>query len=815
MKFSERWLRDWVDPGIDTAALADQLTRAGLEVDSIEPVAGGPDGLPGVVVAEVVECRPHPNADRLKVCVVDPGDGGRVEVVCGAPNARAGMRGVLARPGARIGDGTKVRRSRIRGTRSEGMLLSMRELGIGEDHDGIIDLAADAPPGTEVFALLGLDDSTIEVSITPDRGDCLSLAGIAREVGAINRLPAVGPEPGGVASTIEDRLPVELEAPEGCARYAGRVVRGIDPRAGTPLWMSERLRRSTVRLVSPVVDVTNYVMLELGQPLHAFDLGRLEGGIKVRRGRAGETLTLLDEREVELDAAALVIADHRRAVALAGIMGGLASAVSGATRDVFLESAWFSPADLMGRARSYRLNTDASQRFERGVDPTLQRIALERATRLLVEICGGEPGPVVDVSAPEHLPRRAAVRLRAKRIERLLGMEVAAEEVEGGLTHLGMDVVAGADGWSVTPPPHRFDISIEEDLIEEVVRLVGYDRVPAVEIEGTVRPAADRESSLSLPRIRRLMVDRGYHEAVTYSFVDPGLQSLLDPGVPPVRLANPISSELSVMRTHAWMGLCGALLRNVNRQERRIRLFETGLRFRRDPDLTKRIGDPRNWGDRGRDQVADIDQERFLAAAVTGPVAPEQWGGHARDADFFDLKSDVEALLDLTGQPDRFSFVPHAHPALHSAQTAAIRCDGDDVGVIGALHPRVRHELGLTAPVFVFEIALAALGGARIPSFESVSRFPAVRRDIALVVGERVPAGEILDGVRRRAPEALKETTVFDVYRGESVATGKKSVAIGLTFRSDSRTLGDGEVDRFVEGIVQGLASEFGAELRG
>ena len=814
MKFNESWLREWVDPeGVDAAELAEQLTRVGLEVDSVEPAAA-PDGFSGVVVAEVLESRPHPNADRLKLCVVDPGEGDRVEVVCGAPNARAGMRAALAKPGARIASGVKVRRAKIRGTASEGMLLSMRELGLGDEHDGIVELDPAAPPGADIFGVLGLDDSIFDLGVTPDRGDCLCIAGIAREIGAINRLPARGPAPDPVAPAIEDRLPVALEAPEGCARYAGRVLRGLDPAAKTPLWMSERLRRCGVRAVSPVVDVTNYVMLELGQPLHAFDLHRLEGGIRIRRAREGERLTLLDERQVELRPSTLVIADHRRPVALAGIMGGLDTAVSEATRDVFLESAWFSPSGLMGEPRHYRLNTDASHRFERGVDPSLQRDAIERATRLLLEIAGGRPGPIVDEREPSHLPEPSAIRLRADRIERVIGMELPAGEVAGGLRRLGMEVVETEGGWSVTPPTHRFDIAIEEDLIEEVVRLVGYDRVPPVEIEGTVRPGGESETGVPVARLRRVLVDQGYQEAVTYSFVDPALQSLLDPDVPPIRLSNPISPELSVMRTHLWMGLAGALVRNFNRQERRVRLFETGLRFRRNPGLRARVGDVEGWGDRGRDQVADVDQERCIAAVAMGPTHPEQWGSAAREVDFFDLKSDVEALLGLTGQPARFSFSPFAHPALHPAQAAAIH-DGDEpVGLLGALHPRVRRALGLPAPVIVFEIALAALSSARIPGYVPVSRFPSVRRDISVIVDDGVAVDRILDGIRRRSPATLNDTAVFDLYRGEGIGPGKKSVAIGLTFRSDSRTLDDKEVDELIEIIVAGLEADLGAALR-
>ena len=813
MRFNEGWLREWVDPPVDTRALAEQLTRAGLEVDSVEP-AVDPGAFAGVVVAEVLACGPHPNADRLKLCVVDPGRGDPVEVVCGAPNARAGMRAVLAPPGSRIGGGVKVRRAKIRGIASQGMLLSMRELGIGEDHDGIIELDAEAVPGTNVTDALDLDDTVFEVSVTPDRGDCLSLAGIAREVGALNHLPADGPRPEPVAPANESLLGVELDAPEGCARYVGRVVLGIDGRATTPLWMSERLRRCGVRAVSPVVDVTNYVMLELGQPLHAFDLHRLDGGIRVRRARAGERLTLLDERTVELRPSTLVIADHRRPVALAGIMGGLDTAVSDATRDIFLESAWFSPSDLMGEARFYRLSTDASYRFERGVDPALQRIAVERATRLLLDIAGGRPGPIVDEVESSRLPGRASIRLRAERIGRVLGMEVPDGEVTGGLRRLGMEVGEADGGWTVTPPSCRFDIAIEEDLVEEVVRITGYDRVPSKPIEGIVRPGGDSETGVPVSRIRRLLVDRGYQEAVTYSFVDPALQSLFDPDVSPIVLENPISSELAVMRTHLWMGLGGALVRNVNRQERRVRLFETGLRFRRDPDLRARVGDVERWGTRGRDQVADVDQERCIAAVAMGPAQPEQWGSDARGVDFFDLKSDVEALLGLTGEAERFSFEPSVHPALNPAQTATIRAGNEVAGLIGALHPRVRRELGLPAPAYVFEMALASLARARVPGFEPVSRFPSVRRDLSVIVDGAVPVGRILDALRAESLNLLNDHEIFDLYHGKGIASGKKSVGIGLIFRSDSRTLEDEEVDKLVEGIVAGLKAEFGAELR-
>ena len=814
MRFSESWLREWVDPPVDTRGLVDQLTRAGLEVDSVEPAAS-PGGFSGVVVADVVECRPHPNADRLKVCVVDSGWGEPVEVVCGAPNAQAGMRAALARPGARIGGGVKVRRSKIRGTVSEGMLCSMRELGIGEDHDGIIHLEADAPPGAEVFALLGLDDSVIEVSVTPDRGDCLCLAGIAREVAAVNGLPASGPDPEPVAPAIEDRLPVSLEAPEGCARYAGRAVRGIDPGAKTPLWMSERLRRCGVRVVSPIVDVTNYVMLELGQPLHAFDLHRLEGGIKVRRARAGERLTLLDEQEIELRPSTLVIADHRRPVALAGIMGGLDTAVSGATRDVFLESAWFSPSDLMGEPRFYKLNTDASHRFERGVDPALQRTAIERATRLLVDIAGGRPGAIVDEAAPSHLPRRPAVRLRPGRIERLLGMDVPSGEVAGGLRRLGMGVAEVEGGWSVTPPTHRFDIAIEEDLIEEVVRLAGYDRVPPVEIEGIVRPGEDSETGVPVGRLRRLMVDRGVPRGGDLQLRGPGAASVSRPGRAPdparqshlfgaLRDAHPhVDGAVRGARTQRQStGAPGPAVRDGS-------ALPAGLRAE-SPDRGPRgVGQPRP-GTRLRTSIRSASSRRSRWVRHTPSSGEAPRGG----VDFFDLKSDIEALLGLTGQPDRFSFAPFVHPALHPAQTAVIRDADTVVGLIGALHPRVRRELGLPAPVFVFEIALAALASARIPGYEPVSRFPSVRRDIAVIVDDEIPADQLLDAVRRASSDILHGSLIFDLYQDERIGAGRKSVGIGLTFRSDSRTLDDTEVDGVIERIVTGLEADLGAGLR-
>ena len=793
MKFSERWLREWVDPPLSTDELAARLTGAGLEVDSVAPVA---EGLSKVVVAEVVAVGPHPGADRLSLCRVDAGAGEQLRVVCGAPNVRQGMRAALALPGARLPGGVKVRRSKIRGEESQGMLCSARELGLGTEEDSIIELARDARIGGDLRVELTLDDVTIDVELTPNRGDCLGLAGIAREVGAITGVAVKRPRCDSVAAETEDQATIRLEAPADCPRYVGRIIRDIDARAEAPMWLRERLRRSGVRSVSAVVDVTNYVMLELGQPMHAFDLDELTPPVRVRRARGGERLTLLDGAALELDDRALVIADERGAVALAGVMGGSRSAVSGETRHILLESAWFHPRTIAVEARRRGLHTDASHRFERTVATDLQRRATERATVLLLDIVGGRPGPVVDECRQDHLPIPARITLRESRIRRLLGMAVEPGDVTGILARLGMQVEEASPGeWRVRVPPFRPDLTIEADLIEELARVCGYGQIPSRSPVSNLRMRARAEAGPGLSTVRELLVSRGYQEAVTFSFVNAGLQAAMAPDAPAIPLANPISSEMAVMRAQVWPGLIRAMLYNVNRQRTRVRLFESGLVFHRISN--------------------GLRQEAVVAGVATGPVNPEQWGEAPRDCDFFDTKGDVEALLGRCRVSGKVSFEAASLPALHPGRSARVLLDNSPIGSLGEVHPELAREWKHTTPVNLFELSLSSLSDGRRLQFEPLSKHLPVRRDLAVVVDESTSAEAIRACVGQAGVDVLDNLELFDVYRGEGIDSGKKSLAIGLSFRHESRSLVDEEIEEGFRIVVSALETCLGAVLRG
>ena len=791
MRFSERWLREWVSPPIDTAGLAARITAAGLEVDSVTPVG---ERFSGVVVGHVLEVAPHPAADRLHVCRVDTGGGEPLVIVCGAANVAVGMKAPTALVGARLPGGMEIRRAKLRGVESSGMLCSARELGLAETSDGLLPLPADAPVGLDVVTYLGLDDVAIEVDLTPNRSDCLCVAGVAREVGVLFRQPVRGVAVEPVPPVIPDTFPVELEAPADCPRYVGRVVRNVDPAAQTPLWMKERLRRSGLRSISPVVDVTNYVLLELGQPMHAFDLDRLSGAIRVRRARAGESLTLLDGNPLSLDEDCLLIADDRGPIALAGVMGGLDSGVTAESRHIFFESAFFSPSVIAGRARRFGLATDASHRYERGVDFELQRRAIERATGLLVQIAGGECGPVIDRVSPEHLPTRAPITLRAARLSKILGIAVPDEAVADVLSRLGCRVEAQPGGWRVTPPSFRFDLAIEVDLIEEVARVTGYEHVPSTAPVAHLNLRPVPETRVPLERLRGLLADRGYQEAITYSFVDPSLQAMLDPEEEVVRLANPISADMAVMRTTLWPGLLKALGHNQNRQQARVWLFESGLRFRR--------------------RRGETLQEPVLAGLASGSALPDQWGLSRRPVDFYDVKADVEALLASTGVAAEFRFEPTSHPALHPGQAAAIFRGAEEVGRLGALHPAHLRSLDIEGPVYLFELGLGPLQQGVLPRFAPLSRFPAIRRDLAVVVDEAVPAEAVRVAIGQAAGDMLNDLELFDVYRGEGIEGGRKSLALSLTLQAADRTLLDAEVDAVVRGVLEALEREYKATLR-
>lgn len=790
MRLSEAWLRQYVNPAVDTAGLVHQLTMAGLEVDGAEPAAAD---FSGVVVARIVEAAPHPEADRLQICRVDAGRGEPLQIVCGAANARAGLVAPLATEGAVLPGSVKIKRSRLRGVESFGMLCSAKELGLEENASGLLELPADAPVGADIRDYLQLDDRVLEVDLTPNRADCLSVEGIAREVALINRLPFQGVEPGTVTVGGDRRLAVHLDAPEACPRYLGRVIAGIDAGAETPQWLKERLRRSGLRSLGPAVDVTNYVLLELGQPLHAFDLAKLSGDIHVRQAREGEPLKLLNGEEITLSSEVLVIADEEKPLALAGIMGGEQSAVGEATTDIFLECAFFSPVRIMGKARRYGLATDSSHRFERGVDPALQRRAIERATALLLEIAGGEAGPVTEAVREDLLPVRAPIRLRERRIGRLLGLSLARGEIADILTRLGMGVEEDEQGWTVTPPSFRFDIALEADLIEEIGRVYGYDDIPRRRpaVASAMQPAS--ETVLGLDRVKDLLADRGYQEVITYSFVSAEMQRRIDPELEPEALLNPISADLAVMRTSLWTGLLDAAQKNLSRQQERVRIFETGLKFLRRDGL--------------------LEQRNTLAGLVLGSVLDEQWGEQSRPADFFDVKADVEAILGLTGKAT-VRFRAAVHHTLHPGQSAEILIGGAGAGWLGTLHPQIERDLGFEQPVFLFELDAGALLQRDLPRFAPLSRFPQVRRDLALVVERALPAAELLEAVAASGGALVRDTVLFDVYVGAGVEVGKKSVALGVTLQDAEDTLTDDRVDEVMGRIVARLAADFGAKLR-
>ncbi|MGH8567509.1 MAG: phenylalanine--tRNA ligase subunit beta, partial [Gammaproteobacteria bacterium] len=712
MKFSDRWLREWVDPEASTAALAEALTLAGLEVAGVAPVASR---FSGVEVGEIRAVETHPEGPGHRVCSVSGREGDAQPVVCGAPNARPGLRVAWARAGATLPGERVIGRVAFGDVASAGMLCSAEELGLEDSSAGILELPTDSPIGAGVWDLLGLDDQAIEVDVTPNRGDCLGIAGIAREIGVLFRRPVTPPAVRPVAAVIPDVLEVRVLAPAACPNYVGRIVRGLDARAHTPLWMRERLRRAGVRCLGPIVDVTHYVMLEWGQPMHAFDLARLGAPIEVRHAREGERITLLDARDLTLAGETLVIADRNAAVAVAGIMGGHDTGVGPNTTDVFLESAFFAPAAVAGKARAYRLQTDSSHRFERGVDFEMPERAMERATALLIAICGGRAGPVVSKRAPEHLPARNAITLRAPRIRRLLGVDVPAQEVTEVLSRLGMSVAAeatitikeGVSGpaasesgtWRVQPPSFRFDLAIEADLIEELARIRGYERITGRNPLGALKMNPRPEAVLDTARFRQVLCDRGYHEAITYSFVDPVILGRVMPGVETLRLANPIASDMSVMRPSLWPGLLGALKHNQDRQAARVRLFEIGRVFR--PP--------------GRER----DQPLKIGGVAWGPCVPEQWSEPRRTLDFFDMKNDVEALLDLAGagaNGGAVEFRPRTDLALHPHQSAVVLRGGSEVGVIGALQPFAALGLGVQTPVYLFELDLDLLSRRELPS---------------------------------------------------------------------------------------------------
>jgi phenylalanyl-tRNA synthetase beta chain len=794
MKVSENWLREWVNPSISSDDLVAQITLAGLEVDEVLPVASA---FSGVVVGEIISAEPHPNADKLQVCQVSDGIEA-FQVVCGAPNARAGIKIPFAKIGAVLGADLKIKKAKLRQVESFGMLCSASELGLSDDHDGIMELPSSAKVGEDFRAFLGLDDQIIDVDLTPNRSDCLSVAGLAREVGVLNKTDVTPVNVIPAQVVIDDTFSVRVDAADACPRYLGRVVRGVDVSAQTPLWMVEKLRRSGIRSIDPIVDITNFVMLELGQPMHAFDLANLSGSVVVRMATAGEKITLLDGQDIALREDTLLIADEKAPLAIAGVMGGKGSGVNEETKDIFLESAFFTPLALAGKARSYGLHTDSSHRFERGVDATLQERAIERATALVVEIAGGQVGPITHAVNEASLPEAAVVTLRRKKLDQYLAMSIDKDLVTDILTRLGLEMIEVTDeSWLTKAPSHRFDIAIEADLIEEVARIYGYDNLPSSMPQAAVNFTPLSETKAQIQVLRSILVSQGYQEAVTYSFIDPVLSKQFLPEIEPVPLANPISADMGVMRPSLVPGLVRAYLHNQNRQQSRVRLFETGRRF---------IGSV--------DALDKLDQQQQISGLIAGSRDAEAWYHNSEKVDFYDLKAHVEALFALNdgGKP---SYEPSNCVFLHPGRSADIFVEGKFVGVMGELHPQLSKELGVNQPLYVFDIALSAVLQASLPEYKAVSKFPEVRRDLALLVDRAVAVSELEKVILSSAGDALKSVLVFDVYQGQGIDETKKSVALGLTWQHPSHTLSDEEVNNSVEQTVAALFDQLGAVVRG
>jgi phenylalanyl-tRNA synthetase beta chain len=795
VKVTYSWLKEYT-PLAAPAELAKQLTLAGLEVESVTPVA---PPFSGVVVGEVLESGRHPDAEKLSLCQVTTDGSNRLQIICGAKNVRAGLKVAVAMVGAHLPNGVTINRAKLRGLESNGMLCSARELGLGDEHEGIMELPDSAELNRDLREALDLDDVMLEVNATPNRGDCMSVLGIARDYAAAQERRYLTARVESVAARGAAAFPVTLEAPAACPIFASRVIRGVKAGAASPEWLRERLRRVGINSISPIVDVTNYVMMDLGQPMHAYDLAKVDQGIRVRPAKPGELLTLLDDKEYELEPEFLVIADGRGAIGLAGIMGGRRTAISDSTSDVLLESAHFAPDAVAGRARRLGLFTDAAQRFERGVDPSLPPVALERATALLLGIVGGEPGPVQVTRAAAGSVAGAEegwVSLRRARLAKLLGVSVPDEEVRAVLSAVSDRVEATSEGWRVRRPPHRFDIRIEEDLIEEVARLRGFDSIPESHAIAPQIAGEATESRVANDRLLTAMADRGYREVITYSFVDPALQRQMFPETPSLRLANPLSLDLSEMRVSLWVGLVQACRENLRRQQTRVRLFEIGKKFQL------------------RSQGGDLEEIETLAGIATGARWPEQWGAAREALDFYDVKSDLQAVLALTGDASSVRFDADTLDCLRPGRTARIYRGSKAVGWLGEIHPQIVKAINLSSSAFLFELEIDAAFRANSLKFNSISKFPSVRRDLAIVVDESVPLAVLQENVTVSASGLLSELRVFDVYRGPGIESGRKSIALGLILQDSSRTLTDVDADAVVTAVIARLRDELSATIR-
>lgn len=788
MKCSESWLREWVNPSINREQLCNALTMAGLEVESIDPVA---QEFTNVVVGEVLVVEKHPEADRLHLCKINVGDG-TLQIVCGADNVRPGIKIPVAKINSVLPNQKVITETKFRGALSQGMLCSASDLGLAEQSQGLLELPDDAPLGHDLKTYLMLDDFVIDISLTPNRGDCLSVRGIAREISALTQSPLEVLKISEIKPASNVEFKVNIEAKTECPRYVGRVIQQIKTNITSPIWLKERLRRSGIRSIHPVVDVTNYVMLELGQPMHAFDIDCIEKEIQVRQSKAGEIISLLDDSEVELDSQTLVIADAKHPLAIAGVMGGVNSSVTSATQNIFLESAFFIPEVVAKQRQRYNLNSDSAHRFERGVDPTIQREALERATQLILELAGGIPGPVVEIAQSNLLPQKKVV-LKSEKIKKILGIEISDTEVEAIFDALKFSFKHEKIQWEVSIPAYRFDINIPEDLIEEIARLYGYDKIPTHTLEGALRVTRAEEGAKDLSPLRHILKSLGYHEVITYSFVDPKLQQLLAPEHKACELVNPITAEMTVMRTNLWSGLINTLLYNKSRQQHRVRLFEIGACFVQHNE--------------------HLQQQMRIGGLVTGSAYAEQWGIASREVDFYDIKGDIEhifqALVDT-----QLDFKTEQLTCSHPGQTAGIYIRDQKIGVIGALHPSVLQALDITNKVFLFEFDQKSLENAGLHNIIEISKFPEIRRDIALLVNQAIPAGDIQDTIKEIAGDWLKDVFIFDVYQGKGISPDLKSIALGLIWQHPTRTLVDDEVTGLMERVITTLKGKLGAELR-
>jgi len=791
MKISENWLRTWVNPAIDSEKLSDQLTMLGLEVDDLSPAA---KPFTGVVVGEVLTVEQHPDADRLRVTTVNIGSGEPLQIVCGAPNVRAGMKAPVATIGAVLPGDFKIKKGKLRGVESQGMLCGASEIDLEDKIDGLLELPADAPVGVNIREYLDLDDNVIDISITPNRGDCFSIRGIAREIGVINQLPVTAPEIKEVAASIADEKKVVVST-EGCPRYLGRVIKNVNTKAATPEWMERALTRSGIRQHSILVDITNYVLMELGQPLHAFDGAKVQGAVQVRQANAGEKLILLNEQEVELQDDVMVIADDEKALAIAGIMGGLSSSVTDETTEIFLESAFFAPLHIAGRARRFGLHTDASQRYERGVDFELPLIAIHRASQLISELAGGEFGPITVAENAAVLPTRDAIELEQAQVDQLLGYNVDSDFITGALTRLGCEVTVKAQGqWSVVPPSHRYDMAIYQDLIEEVARIHGYDNIQ-ISLPVIDTKLAKYQDQFEVAQLRQTLVTLGYQEAISFSFADLKLEKQLNTAVNPLALANPISSDLAVMRSTLLSSLIPCVQYNINRQQSRVRFFELGLRF-----------DYQNAA-----SIHDLKQIPTLAMIAVGAKTAESWHGKPQAMDFFDLKGEVEELL-AAGRV-QVEYVRSERSWLHPGQSAEILVNGQSIGYLGRLHPSLENELDL-GTTWVAELDQQAVLQTYVSNFTELSRFPSVRRDIALLISDKINVSEIQQLIEKTGGELLHSTWLFDVYTGQGVEAGKRSLAFALLWQHPTRTLEDAEIKSGMDNILQVLENTYQATLR-